>query len=867
MDFAARRAGAMEIAARRTEVMDSDKEDGEVSESDGMSQPPAVNGTAYREPPRSAPQSNTPKNGPHRKSHRERHNPEQQVAAPSVKVSTQQEPRLAETESSHKDISQKREESKQFVKILHSNNIGYRALAAESLDSKPLRELYRCLNLPSEPEPLPSAKAAVKASPSLPTPVPTASHSTAGGSKPITAVMTNVAQAAPAKSAPSPVDRKDYIARLQAAKKGKQIAAASATPPQTTPPAVSIPPPSSLQVSSEEQKARQTQLVKQRLGALNKKPSSPASAPVPSARPSANGAAPAMPSSPAPLVMSSPVVEDVQRPQVVPTTPFSGIPGLFMNSPLATQALQPIPNSRKRPLASDIVDVSTPIKRGSADPVNRSGDNVTANSFEITTPVVNRDGQRTNLPSRPASVNPALSTVSTPGAQTPASQARTEEPHDRKELVEVKTPLQIARERARKAYLEGQKKKAAEAASSPRPVQVNSDPQPAVQSPIKEMEQVVGPSTIATPFAFEGDSSPRDTKRLRRAKLQSELANYDAEAAARVAERARIQKQLDELTAEHEKKELEKARLRQELEELGVDTEGMPDEKLQAKKDEIVLEQQSAPVLMASSGPSTAPARPSASANGVEDMTEPARFRAPTQHMGIPGLGVSSAPVSQAQPDHGQAGPTKSGETTTRVEALQNSAAIVGTTDDSTMEVAGYTTPMDDNEDFYTPKPAEDAAVVDQARQSAAASAPDTLSEDGEVAMSESEDDYEPYEPQDLPGVTLRNTKRPGPATERRSSSDSSSSSSDAEAYEPPDVDFPISDAQLPEGDDGAMDISSSDESDSDESDIAPLTAKETRDPIASKDDAELTTSLADDLAPELQSEPGSLVTDKHVCV
>ncbi|KAF2202331.1 hypothetical protein GQ43DRAFT_314342 [Delitschia confertaspora ATCC 74209] len=113
--------------------------------------------------------------------------------------------------------------------------------------------------------------------------------------KPIPPLKTSVATTAPVKSAPSPIDRKDYIARLQAAKTGKS-APAKTTPPQKSEPALetSAPvdkvslssPPKTVQVAqtapgpmSDAEKARKTELVRQKIQALQaaqaKKPLTP----------------------------------------------------------------------------------------------------------------------------------------------------------------------------------------------------------------------------------------------------------------------------------------------------------------------------------------------------------------------------------------------------------------------------------------------------------------------------------------------------------------------------------------------------------------------------------------------------------------
>ncbi|KAF1951312.1 hypothetical protein CC80DRAFT_209527 [Byssothecium circinans] len=851
--FQPSRQPALAVNDRVAEVMDSDKEDGEVSEGDRTSQPPAVNGSASRGTPRSAPQTSARSGDPMWKGYRERYNPEQPSAGHSVKPPTQQE-KVADTPSSSNGISQQREEAKQFVKLLHSNNIGYRALAAEDLDPAPLRDLYRSLNLPSEPEPVPSPKtsAAVPTSSNAPASVPSTNVS---GAKANPSVKVNIAGVPPAKSAPSPVDRRDYIARLQAAKKGKQAAAAAkATPLRTTPPAAPSPSVTAThQSNGEDRGARNTQIIKERIIALQNKPASPASI----SRPTINGTSSATvttPSTTHPQPPSS-VANNLPKPHTVPTMSFSGIPGLFMNSSPAAQAVQDPPNPRKRPLASDPTDPTTPIKRSDTGPT--AGDT-----------------QHTSLPSRPASVKAAPSATSTPGAQTPGSQARAVEEDDKAKELRAKE-LAAVKLRAR-------------------------------QNILKKKEE-----TRLRELAKAAEESSREAKRLRREKLRSDLANVEAEEAANQAGILKLQDELARLQAHNEKMRQDKAKLAQELEELGINTEGLTHAALQARKDEIDSEHLSASV------PATRPELPLAGQmpatdgkdNGMSTPSEALRneSEAPphhsVQHVGIPGLGVASASASQDP-----SGPSLS-PVTTNVHAFQTvpersvSPAMTGThalktvpesristsfsragtprqpviaklAGEKNAETDATATPMDTDEDFYSPKPAEEPPAHDRPEQTLPTSAPKSPSEDGEIAMSESEEEYEPDEPQEPLKPTLAETTHV-PISERPasiSSSSASSSSDEEETYEPPDVDFPMSDAQPrdptvdagesgPQGDadDGAMDISSSDESDDTESSVSS-DGKDVQG-NASNGGAEKITHITDDLAPELQADAGSSMT------
>lgn len=821
---------ALPVANRITEVADNDKEDGGVSEGDARTKSSTINGNAPREAPRPVPQSNASSDGPVWKGHRERYNPEKPATAQSTAPSSLPEKPATKTANFIDTIVQQREEAKQFVKLLHGHNVGYRDLAAEGLDPTQLRALYRSLNLPSEPEPVPLPRpSAASATPAL------APSPSANGAKSSPSAKTNVAVAPPA--APSPVDRKEYIARLQAAKKGKQAVGAQATPPQTTTPStVSMPAvTSATQPNAEEEKARQTLLIKQRLDALQKSSSSPG---LP-ARPPPNGV-----SSPAPMRMgSSPVAKSTPKTQqAAPSTPYSGIPGLFMNSPVPSQTQQATSNPRKRPLASDFVDVSTPVKQTDAD------------------------GTAFNLPSRPASAKPVQSAASTPGAQTPSSQARSDGIKDNAaRLAAMKLVVIQKLKEKKKAEAEAERLK-------------------------KLAEDKAGAANV----------EHREAKRLRREQLQTDLAAATDEEAAREAKIREFEKQLAELQAHDQQMKMEKARLIRELEELGIDTEGMPHEDLRAKKDEIEREQREASVLAANAEPTVAK---SGGQNGVAAPTPPTPLpktlpkkpefahpvsngtlehpvpqkpasTVPTQYMGIPGLGASfssqassvpSAPSAASLVQNSQPEPMNVDFPEPSQRHIHQHQAVENIAAEKTAEVVQYATPMDEDEDFYSPKPAEEPTLAGQV---APPTGPDSPSEDGEVAMSLSEDEeeYQPDEPLELPDA---NASQHRPA---------SPSDDDEDAYEPPDVDVPVADAQ-PRGssaetgevDDGAMDISSSDDSDdSDSSDSSDSSeesqAEEPREVVASHGGAEQTADIADDLAPELQPGADSL-TNEQVCI
>lgn len=263
------------VASDRLQEMMDDREDGELSDTDRLSRPSgATNARTCTEPPRSAPP--TARTG---RRVEETYNPDQPAAGQAVtKKSAPKAPHPPSMPSPHEILQQRRDEAKQFVKLLHSNNMGYRTLANESLDLDCLRNLYSSLNLPSEPAPIAPPKTLVSTLQSSQTPPSTQPPP----QKSTLAVKPTVNPVPPVPPAPSPIDRKEYIARLQAAKHAKQAGGAKPSPSQEassasaslsvqsvqTPQAAT---PTSKPPVTDEQRARTTELIRQRLEALKAK--------------------------------------------------------------------------------------------------------------------------------------------------------------------------------------------------------------------------------------------------------------------------------------------------------------------------------------------------------------------------------------------------------------------------------------------------------------------------------------------------------------------------------------------------------------------------------------------------------------------
>ncbi|CAI6340831.1 unnamed protein product [Periconia digitata] len=818
------------------DAMDVDKEDGELSESDPASQSPAGHASAHQPPPpRSAPQAAPRSNGPIYASHRERYTPNQQAATQKSTV----EPEATDS------IVQQRDEAQKFIKLLHGNNIGYRALANEDLDTDLLRGLYRSLNLPSEPEPVPPPKAttgpAASTALSATTPSTPTNNTAVSNNNKLSSVKTNIAPVPPTKSAPSPVDRKDYIARLQAAKKGKQVAATKAASPQQaqTPPASATPTPAAnaQQPSGEEQQtqqARQNRVIQERIQALKNNPATPVpTQPAASKTPLSNGPPATGLQSPA----STAVVKPLSLPakpqlpsQVTPTTPYSGIPGLFMNLPSTMQGPPPTLSGTKRPLPSDSMD--TPAAATSANPEpklviepnnhNNNAETEGARPSKLPLRTAQQNEQRVaapnaaSTPSRPASVNPVQSAVSTPDIQAPSSQARNEEMEDKQKRLAAAKLQAIQKLKQQREQNKQQKAKLAETPEKETMVQQATVPAPTVPPPANTTQ----PGDIAAPgassIAHVDEGSLRSVKRLRRAKIEKDLPDLDAELAANSAKMDKLAKELQELAANDKRMQEDKAKLIEELEQLGIDTEGMEHSELRATKEAIDREQATA-VPPAGSEPSAAlhtspvdstapavprssppkPSQPSSALIGLPPKPVSAApiDVTPTHSSGIPGLGAPITRPSFVDAAYGSRSGTNASSRSDAASAAPKASAVTESA-----------TPMTEEEDFYSPKEAD--------ARSSKNVVPNSPSEDGEVAMSESEEEYEPDEPQ-----VLIQQAPPQPEQEAApkltddvttATSPTSTSGDDGELASPDEAE---------EADDGAMDISSSEDSDSSDSD------------------------------------------------
>lgn len=938
---------------RVQEVMDSDREDGEVSDAERSSRTPA--GIAvrqrYPEPPRSAPQvAATPSRT------EEAYNPDKPSAGQrtSQALLPKDAPQANAVMNEMDVVQQQREEARQFIRLLNSNNIGYHALAKENIDVDLLRGMYRSMNLPSEPEPIPPPKTngtvAPKSLGDAPQP-PAATAIPSGSQKTVPAVSTNIAAASAASAAASPVDRKDYLARLKAAKMSRQSGPAKASPPQksspvavaspatgiSTPQAISTPT-RKLPVT-DEQKARQTELIKQRLEALKAQSKQTA--------PSSNNAT-QKPSSSQPTAQQPHAVTPSQQ---TPATSFSTIPGLFMNAPSTLGNGTPTPTKQpqivphKRPAPSD-TEASTP--RGSVTPYNRpfgqsprahqedsmiievSDDESNGSDMDIddeqappaATAIRQAPVTIPGFPPRHAPVPAAHSAVSTPGPQTPSTLARTGELSTKEqELAALKLTLKkkLAEQKRIKDAAEAAAA-AASAAAAPATTTIQETPSKQQAAPSSQIvasqqsqagshsQETAGHAVVQS--GTSAGSVSRDRKRRRRTEIQEQLPSLDDEIASNEAEMARLAKDLERLKANNERIMQDKQRLTKELEDLGIDTEGMSHADMQATKNEIqrAMSPEVDAVPQTASAPphhdlktsaATPAARPDVMETEVTSLHAPTSAKsqpAPRQYGFLPGLGQAepqvSAPITaQAPPqlvEEQRASPSQSLQPTTEPAEAPSNVAVAND--------RASATPMDDDEDFYSPPPPAEIDTVAEVPESqieqTTANAP-SPSEEGEVEMSvsseeEEEEEYEPEEPiteettVDAPTVAapipdapvLEPPPEPAQLPESRaeqsqSIGQSQVSTEDEEAYEPPDVDeemteaASVADIAHPEAsspgdaDDGAMDIATSSSEDSDDSDSESDegTQSEVADSESQMHVTQQDTNIADDLAPELQPE------------
>lgn len=327
------------------------------------------------------------------------------------------------------------------------------------------------------------------------------------------------------------------------------------------------------------------------------------------------------------VVAVSTLSKDAQSSSMSLQSP-GGIPGLFMTAPAPpiapqpTQAQSVLPSNRgrKRPVAADFEDLqlsrpSTGFKRPFGQSHNdheqmiiEVSDDETVDSVmdideaDDLQPSAQQSSQHlpkvganrnipplTNFPSRPNFSRQGSAQSTPPAAQTPISAAKIEDLRRKEEEIAALKKKLAEKERLRLAKTQSSR---AQTPATPthQPSQFQQD-QPAVRS---EPTPRTGTPT-ATALA-QAPQSPAESewRRRRRAEIQSGISAFDADMNSNLSRLEQLRREMEQIEAENRRRQQEKENLINELEGLGIDTEGMPHEELQAKKDEIMQQQEAA---------------------------------------------------------------------------------------------------------------------------------------------------------------------------------------------------------------------------------------------------------------------------------
>ena len=109
--------------------------------------------------------------------------------------------------------------------------------------------------------------------------------------------------------------------------------------------------------------------------------------------------------------------------------------------------------------------------------------------------------------------------------------------------------------------------------------------------PAKPLHGAITPTTSRTP-ASEGEAASANSKR---AKIESDIAQYDARFTSSASQLERLKAQMQELEVTMQREREEKRLLVEELESMGIDTVGIPDEALRETRDEAIANKESTP--------------------------------------------------------------------------------------------------------------------------------------------------------------------------------------------------------------------------------------------------------------------------------
>ncbi|KAF2272346.1 uncharacterized protein EI97DRAFT_211340 [Westerdykella ornata] len=838
---------SMSLNDRVAAIADSDKEEGELSDADDAS----ARARRVVELPRSVPETSINNFGSVAKS-----------VGRGVMASSN-------TQNGYgrglpNDLCTKREEAKRFVSILQENKIEYTQLTREGLDVELLRQLYDDLGLPIQAEPSAAELATVNPPTTPNLPVEPSSHLISSvpteqgpgeSVKPAPAITTNAPQILPVKATKSPADRQEYIARLQALKSTKQSNAGKTTPvlsspveeghapadpqsntsrlpvskaAQVTAPTTAVSLPSSSNAKdqpqvmkkvagtstpkSEAEKARQTELIKQRLEmmrAQGKLP--PSNPPTPQGTDATGGNAPAKPSSTVPAALNAPIARDSSA------AAAATLPGLFMNSPAFSKVGQPtgtaqvaaVPgiksSARKRPVASDfdnehrspphpgppytrplgqsphehhhesmVIPISDTESDGSDMELDDDHTGAQPASQSIQ-PHAARNGIRTVLPNGGSSGK--QSAVLTPPASRTPAEATSEEILKREQAI-LKLKAKIAALSSKKKTAQAKKDSlVALSAAESSGIETKSshngnatshaEPSQLVGVAIAAPEQqAVVPDTVI-PAVTGGANRSTEWTKQRRIEIQSALRTLDSDLEVDNTRLAQLEKQIAELRSKRDREKRDREKLLEELESFGIDTDGMADEELQARKAETGGEKEVQPAAQSRPSSSTltevVPVTEVVASGEVQGRSPQEAIRTPAESVSpgisptsnVPGslpLQADSRIKEDVAMDDAEStlGASPAVEITASQDHVSQGRVAPLTVEVATDQIEPATSI--DEEDFYSPEPAVHPVTtptMSTQHEFDSRSSAKSPSSEGEMEMSEApEGEEEEYEPE-----------------------------------------------------------------------------------------------------------------------
>ncbi|OMP84059.1 Protein red1 [Diplodia seriata] len=452
--------------------------------------------------------------------------------------------------------------------------------------------------------------------------------------------------------------------------------------------------------------------------------------------------------------------KDAQSSPSLPLPSPGGIPGLFMTSTVPQVAPQPAQDSsgvsanrgRKRPVAADFDDLQQPraptaFKRPFGQSQNdheqviiEVSDDETAGSVmdideaDELQPSAQPSAQPpkgganrnlpslTNFPSRPNLSRQGSAHSTPPASQPPIPAARVADLKRKEEELAALKKLIAEKERQRLAKAQSSRAQTPATPTYP-PSQI---PQP-VSSPAlnttinKELSRVQ--PDVRSESAGRGDtpsaalrSTPQSPaehgwKLRRRAEIQSGISAFDADLNSNMSRLEQLRREMEQIEAENKRRQQEKESLINELEGLGIDTEGMPHEELQAKKDEIMHQQQEANAAAAEGNPSqlASEMHPKVAATADKAASESSGERMPMSDGEIDNESdTTEAEMDMSDSDAETEGPARI-QTASNTETTQISGALAEPAPaEEAQPPATYpaeTSEQEDTEDFYSSEP------------------------------------------------------------------------------------------------------------------------------------------------------------------